>query len=389
MVSRNPYLQSLSPSYLFPEVGKRVRAYQARFPDAKIIRLSVGDTSEPLPPSVCKGLTHTAQQLGTIEGYRGYGPEQGEPPLRERLSETYYQGRIEPEEIFISDGAKCDLARLLMLFGPGRKIAVQNPTYPTFVDATLLFGQTPLYLPCLPENNFFPDLSSIPPYDLLYFCSPNNPTGAVATRAQLESLVASVRKNKAILLYDAAYAPFISDPSYPRSIYEIPGAKEVAIEVSSFSKLIGFTGVRLGWTVVPKDLHYHSGHSIRDDWNRVVTIVFNGASSIAQAGGEAALHPQGLKEMNSLIAFYRENAHLLRTALRNKGYEVYGGEHAPYLWVRAGTEDSWSLFQQLLETKQIVTTPGSGFGSLGDGFLRFSAFGNRSTILEAIERIKR
>lgn len=368
-------------------MGKRVKEFLIRNPKAELIHLSIGDTSEPLPPFICAGLSEKAREMSTPEGYRGYGPEQGESQLRALIAKEFYQGAIEAEEVFISDGAKCDLARLLTLFGPGRTIAVQNPTYPAFVDAAMLFGCHPVFLSCTPENGFFPELESIPSFDLLYFCSPNNPTGAVATRSQLEKLVAFVKSRGAILLFDSAYACFIEDSSLPRSIFDIPGAKEVAIETSSFSKLAGFTGVRLGWTIVPKALCYRDGSPIRPDWNRVVTTIFNGASIISQAGGIACLSSEGKKEMQALAAFYRENAKYLHQSLARCGYEVYGGTHAPYLWVRVGKHPSWALFQQFLEEKEIVTTPGSGFGSQGEGFLRFSAFGGRSKILQAIERL--
>ncbi len=388
MIPRNPCFQRVASTYLFPEVKRRVLSYLDNHPSASLISLSIGDTSEPLPPTICSSLEQRAQQLGTYEGYMGYGPEQGERPLREQIASVFYKGKIDPEEIFISDGAKCDLSRLLLLFGPGRTVACQNPTYPAFVDAALLGGSSLIFLPCTPKNAFFPELKTLPSFDLLYFCSPNNPTGAVATHEQLARLIAFLRQHRALLLFDAAYAGFINDPLLPRSIYEIPGAEEVAIEISSFSKLVGFTGVRLGWTVVPKALRYREGSSIRQDWDRLVTTVFNGASILSQAGGKAACLPQGQQEMKEMIAFYRENTYLLRQALQQGGYEVYGGHHAPYLWVKGANISSWDLFQQLLETKQLVTTPGSGFGTEGEGYLRFSAFGNRASIFEAVERLK-
>lgn len=388
MPIRNPHFQRLATSYLFPQIQKRVRAFLEEKPDAKLIHLGIGDTTGPLSPVICQGLNTRAQELGTIRGYRGYGPEQGDWHLRTKIAEVFYQNRVTPDEVFISDGAKCDLARLLFLFGANRKVAVQNPTYPAFVDAALLSGHTLVDLPCTPENDFFPALENASDFDLLYFCSPNNPTGAAATYEQLEKLVDYAQKRGALLLYDAAYAGFIEGSSHPRSIFDIPHAKEVAIEISSFSKWAGFTGVRLSWTVVPHLLRYQEGEQIHADWNRIMTTLFNGASTISQAGGEHALTPEGQKEMHSQIDFYKENAALLRSALQNAGYTVYGGVHAPYLWIKTEQKSSWELFQELLEQKHLVTTPGVGFGAQGEGFLRLTAFGHRDAILEAMERLQ-
>ncbi|MCH9627824.1 MAG: LL-diaminopimelate aminotransferase [Chlamydiales bacterium] len=379
MVKRNPHFSRLNPSYLFPEVMRRAA------PFSDLISLSVGDTSEPIPLSVVEALEKAARDQGTRSGYRGYGAEQGNQSLREKIAYHLYQDTISPEDIFISDGAKCDIGRLQILFGSGVTSAVQNPTYPVYVDAGLLLNQQVLYLDCSPKNNFFPE--TLPDEaSLLFICSPNNPTGSVATHAQLRYLVEWAHAKGALIVFDAAYSGFIQDPSLPRSIYEIEGAEEVAIEVSSFSKLIGFTGVRLGWSVVPSTLTYKEGGSIRDDYRRIVTTFFNGASILSQAGGVAALeHPH---EIQTLCSFYLENAMLIRSALGPKGFPIYGGENAPYLWVDFGKENSWDLFQMLLEETGIITTPGSGFGSSGEGFLRFSAFGQRQNIINAVERIQ-
>lgn len=263
-------------------------------------------------------------------------------------------------------------------------IALQNPTYPVYADTGLLLNQKIVYLDCSPENNFFPQ--TLPEADLIYLCSPNNPTGSTLTHEQLHTLVQWAKKQHAIIVFDAAYAGFIQDTGLPRSIYEVEGAEDVAIEVSSFSKLIGFTGVRLGWSVVPQKLTYQEGGSVKSDFNRIVSTFFNGASNISQAGGLAALTNE--KEIQKLCAYYLENARLIKEALEPKGFPVYGGENAPYLWVDFGKQNSWDLFQQLLEKTRLITTPGSGFGSCGEGFLRFSAFGNRENILKAVERIK-
>jgi len=389
LVKRNPHFLKLSENYLFPEVSERVRAFKKKTPGADLISLSVGDTSEPLSKTISKELSSQALALGTHAGYKGYGSEQGDPLLRSKIAEVLYKNRIEADEIFISDGAKCDIGRLQILFGPNVHIAVQDPTYPVYVDTSHLAGsQSITYLPCEKKNNFFPDLSKLPITDLLYLCSPNNPTGAVATKEQLHSIISWAKKNKAIVIFDAAYAGFIQDPNLPRSIFEIEGAKEVAIEVNSLSKLAGFTGVRLGWTVIPKKLQFEEGRHVHADYSRLITTFFNGASNLSQAGALAALSPQGQLEIQQTLQYYLENASLLRAALEKKGFPIFGGINAPYLWADFGPQKSWNLFQTTLEKMHLITTPGSGFGTCGEGYLRFSAFGKRTHILEAIERIE-
>lgn len=389
MIKRNPHLAKLRTSYLFPQIHQRKREFQEKHPEAKIISLGIGDTTEPLTPSITEALTGISHGLNTHEKYIGYGPEQGIEPLRKKISSQLYGGKISPDEVFVSDGAKCDIGRLQVLFGGDIQVGIQDPAYPVYIDGSLIQGVKGIHaLPCDPKNGFFPDLKKCPKVDLLYFCSPNNPTGAVLNLAQMEELVHFAKKNKVLILFDAAYATYIRDPKLPKTIYEIPEAKEVAIEVGSFSKLAGFTGVRLGWTIVPEDLKYDNGHSIRSDWNRITTTLFNGASIIAQCGGIAAIEPKGREEIEKQIFFYLENAKIIKNALTNKGLEVFGGDHAPYLWTRFPKMTSWEAFQMLLEKAHIVTTPGSGFGPKGDGFLRFSAYGKRENILEAASRIK-
>ncbi len=389
MVKRNPCFAQLNSGYLFPEINKRKRAYLEKNPTAQLISLGIGDTTEPLTPHITAGLSHFAKRLGTLEGYSGYGLEQGQPELRQKLAETLYKSRLSPQDIFISDGAKCDIGRLQLLFGSHCTIAVQDPAYPVYVDSSLMIGQPPIvYMRCAPENDFFPDLATVPKTDLIYFCSPNNPTGTVATREQLEQLVSFAKANHSILIFDAAYAIYISDPSLPKSIYEIEGAEEVAIELGSFSKMAGFTGVRLAWSVVPESLRFDDGTPVKRDWSRTVSTIFNGASNIAQAGGLAALEPAGQAEMHRLIAFYMENAKIIKSTFEELGYKTYGGTNAPYLWVDFGEASSWDMFDQLLHHMQIVSTPGSGFGPAGEGFLRFSAFGHRAHILETCRRIQ-
>eukprot|EP00199_Chlamydomonas_sp_CCMP681_P002452 CAMPEP_0119106552 /NCGR_PEP_ID=MMETSP1180-20130426/4758_1 /TAXON_ID=3052 ORGANISM="Chlamydomonas cf sp, Strain CCMP681" /NCGR_SAMPLE_ID=MMETSP1180 /ASSEMBLY_ACC=CAM_ASM_000741 /LENGTH=422 /DNA_ID=CAMNT_0007091915 /DNA_START=79 /DNA_END=1347 /DNA_ORIENTATION=+ len=397
-VSRNPNFAKLRAGYLFPEIARRRKAHQDANPTAKIISLGIGDTTEPLPLFIANAMAKAAAGLATPEGYSGYGAEQGQGKLREALANTFYPGMRAADEIFVSDGSKCDIARLQMMFGALPTVAVQDPSYPVYVDSSVMMGMTGdhdgtgfanvEYMACRPENNFFPDLSKVKRTDIMFFCSPNNPTGAAATRAQLTELVALARKNRSILVYDAAYALYISNPDCPKSIYEIPGAEEVAIETCSFSKYAGFTGVRLGWTVVPKALKFQDGHPVHTDWNRMMTTCFNGASNIVQAGGLACLQPDGLQEMNQTIAFYKENAAILRQAFLDMGFSVYGGEDAPYVWVGFPGKASWAVFEEILEKCNIVTTPGSGFGPAGEGFVRASAFGSRANIHEAVDRFK-
>ncbi|QQO10796.1 LL-diaminopimelate aminotransferase [Breznakiella homolactica] len=397
MIKRNPCIANIKAGYLFPEVAKRRREFAETHPDAKIISLGIGNTTEPITPHIDAGLTEAARKLSTPEGYSGYGDEQGLTALRERIAAVFYNGKVAADEVFISDGAKCDIGRLQLLFGAGTEVAVQDPSYPVYVDGSVLIGaagswtgtgyQGITYLPCTAENGYFPDLSALPKKGLIYFCSPNNPTGAVATREQLERLVEAAYKNSSVIIFDAAYAEYIRDPALPKSIYEIEGAKKCAIEVNSFSKPIGFTGVRLGWSVVPKELVYSSGESVNADWNRICTTVFNGAGNIAQAGGLAALEPEGLKEMKELTDFYLGNAKLIRSALRELGINCVGGDNSPYIWAQFPGRDSWEVFGEILEKCHVVTTPGSGFGPAGESFIRFSAFGHRSDVEEACRRL--
>lgn len=390
MAKRNENIAKLNPHYLFPEIYQRKLKFQSQHPDAKIISLGIGDTTEPLPKCVTEAVIEQAHQLSTKEGYTGYGPPCGYEFLRQKIATILYKNKITPDEVFISDGSKCDIGRLQLLFGPKASIAIQDPAYPVYMDGSLMQGNaTPIFMPCNPENNFFPDLNAAKGVDLIYFCSPNNPTGAAATREQLTTLVEFAKKNRSLIIFDSAYAAYIRDPALPKSIFEIDGAKDVAIETGSFSKIAGFTGIRLGWTVVPDQLHFEDGSSIKKDWTRVISTIFNGASILSQKGGWAILQEQGLIEIERLISFYMENAHLIKATLENKGLEVYGGDSAPYLWVRFKGRNSWDVFQELLENLQIVTTPGSGFGPSGEQFIRLTAFGSRETILEAVDRLQK
>jgi len=396
MIKRNPCIANLKAGYLFPEIAKRRREFAVAHPDAKIISLGVGNTTEPILPYINAGLVEGARRLGTTEGYSGYQDE-GLAALREKISSVFYNDKFSIDEIFISDGAKCDIGRLQMLFGAGTKTAVQDPSYPVYVDGSVLAGAAGgwegsgyagiSYLPCTAENNFFPNLDLIPQNSLIYFCSPNNPTGAAANRSQLALLVDAAIDKGCKIIFDAAYSEYIRDKSLPKTIYDIEKAHLCAIEVNSFSKTAGFTGVRLGWSVVPKANKYYGGESINADWGRIAGTIFNGASNIAQAGGLAALDDEGLKEIRALTDFYLGNAELIRDALRQLGINCIGGDNSPYIWAHFPGRDSWEVFSTILDRCQIVTTPGAGFGPAGQSYIRFSAFGHRADIEEACKRL--
>eukprot|EP00640_Fibrocapsa_japonica_P001362 CAMPEP_0113934206 /NCGR_PEP_ID=MMETSP1339-20121228/1534_1 /TAXON_ID=94617 /ORGANISM="Fibrocapsa japonica" /LENGTH=411 /DNA_ID=CAMNT_0000935903 /DNA_START=228 /DNA_END=1463 /DNA_ORIENTATION=+ /assembly_acc=CAM_ASM_000762 len=399
-VERNPNFAKLQAGYLFPEIGRRRNAYLAENPDAEIISLGIGDTTQPIPEHILSGLVEGASGLGTKEKYSGYGAEQGMSVLRQKISEKLYNGLIAPDEIFVSDGAKCDIGRLQMMFGPNVVSGLQDPSYPVYVDTSVMMGQTGLvnketsqfdkivYMKCDPSNAFFPNLKGIPRADVMYFCSPNNPTGAVATKEQLEELVAYAKEQGSIVVFDAAYAPFIRTPGVPKSIFEIEGAKEVAIEVNSFSKYAGFTGVRLGWTVIPGELKFKDGSLVRDDYNRVMTTAFNGASNIVQNGGMACLDDEGLAEIETLIEYYLGNAKILRQLVVDLGYDAYGGIDSPYVFWDLKGKSSWDFFSDLMTQANVVAIPGAGFGPGGEGFIRLSAFAPRESCIEAARRIK-
>lgn len=400
MATRNPNMAKLQSGYLFPEVSRRKKEFLEKNPDAKIISLGIGDTTEPITPSIAKALINAASGLGTMEGYMGYGDEQGIAELREKIASRIYKGIVSGEEVFVSDGAKPDIARMQLLFGNDAKIAVQDPSYPMYIDSSVMYGKTGkydkkanafeniAYMPCTPKNNFFPDLSSVGNADVIFFCSPNNPTGAVATKEQLKQLVEHAKNSKSIIIFDAAYREYIFDSNLPKSIFEIEGAKEVAIEVNSFSKSIGFTGIRLGWAVVPNELKFEDGSLVNHDWSRIITTLFNGASNIAQKGALAALDDDGLNEMKGTVSYYMENAKIIKSALQELGYKAYGGDNAPYIWADMKGKKSWEAFDHILKKANIVTTPGVGFGQAGEGFLRFSAFGHRENIKKAVQRLK-
>lgn len=404
MIKRNTGFKNLTAGYLFPEVARRRREYQEKNKDAKIISLSIGNTTEPLPKFIAKAMADYSMSLSTLEGYSGYGDEQGNSALRAKIAEVWYKGMATPDEVFISDGAKCDIARIQTLFGSKVKVAVQDPSYPVYVDGSVIVGAAGkntgkgykgvTYMPCVPENNFFPELSKIKKNSLIYFCSPNNPTGACATKEDLKKLVDFANANGCIIIYDAAYREFIRDEKLPKTIFEIEGSRTCAIEINSFSKPAGFTGVRLGWSIVPNELKFADGTSVNRDWNRVMTTLFNGASNVAQAGGLACLEPEGLKAMKDVIDYYLVNAKKIEETLKGEnfrkiGVEIYSTGNSPYVWAKFPGKKSWDVFDTILDKCHIVTTPGSGFGPSGESFIRFSSFGHQDDVNEACGRLSK
>jgi LL-diaminopimelate aminotransferase len=400
-VQRNANMEKLQAGYLFPEIGRRRSAYLAEHPDADLISLGIGDTTMPIPTHVCGALQAAAATLGTAEGYSGYGDGNGNEELREKIASVLYNDQVSADEVFVDDGAKCAIGRLQQVFGPTATVAVQDPSYPVYVDTAVMMGQTGLYddgtsqfkkiayMECTADNEFFPDLSKVERTDIIFFCSPNNPTGASATRAQLASLVAFAKKNGSIIVYDAAYAPFIRSPDVPKSIYEVDGARDCAIEVNSFSKHAGFTGVRLGWTIVPDNIKFADGSSVKADYGRIMATCFNGASNIAQAGGLAILSPAGQQEVEDLITYYLGNAKMLKDTMAGLGFNAYAATDAPYVWVAFPGKKSWDVFSDILATAQVVTIPGAGFGPGGEGYLRLSAFAPREACVKACDRLKK
>ncbi len=402
MATINTSYQKLAAGYLFPEIGRRVREFQNARANADVLRLGIGDTTEPLTSTIVKGLQDAVAGLGTTDGYSGYGDSEGIPALREAIAAQYQKlgTPVHADEVFVSDGAKPDSANIQSIFGPDNVVAVQDPAYPVYVDSNVISGRTGeaangcyeglVYMPCTEDNGFFPELPK-QKADLIYICSPNNPTGAVATHAQLKAFVDYARANQAIILFDSAYAAFITDPSLPRSIYEIEGATECAIEISSFSKSVGFTGVRLGWSIVPNALVAEgtSPGEIKGLWTRRQNTFFNGASNLVQAGGVAALSDPGLAEMQEQVSFYLENARIIREGVEGVGLTAFGGVNAPYVWMRTPPGvSSWEFFDKVLSECYVVGTPGAGFGPSGEGYFRLSAFGHRANIERAVESLR-
>ena len=404
MIRINENYAKLQAAYLFSEIARRVKTYQAENPSKNVLRLGIGDVTEPLPPACIEALHKAVDEMAAREAFRGYGPEQGYDFLREAIAANDYQSRganVEADEVFVSDGSKCDTANIQELFADKLTLAIPDPVYPVYVDTNVMAGRTGkntkgrykglVYLESTEANGFVPSVPS-EPVDVIYLCFPNNPTGATATREQLKAWVDYARANKALILFDAAYEAFIRDPALPHSIYEIDGAREVAIEFRSYSKTAGFTGTRCAFTVVPKTLmgYTKKGEAValHAMWNRRHTTKFNGVSYPVQRAAEAVYSEAGKAQTRALTDFYLQNAAIIRATLLELGYGITGGDNSPYIWVNVG-KDSWKFFDRLLKRAQVVTTPGAGFGRCGQGYIRISAFNSRANVEEAMKRIRK
>lgn len=402
----NEHYQKLAAGYLFPEIGRRVKAYVTANPDKKVIRMGIGDVVLPLPPSVRTAMKNAVDEMGTVEGFKGYGPEQGYDFLRNDIASDYQRLNvtIDPDEIFVSDGSKCDSGNFQEIFSLNAKVAVTDPVYPVYVDSNVMAGRTGqadangryeklVYLPCTKENGFAPEPPNFAT-DIAYICSPNNPTGTVISRDLLKRWVDWAKKNKAIIFFDAAYEAYITEPGLVHSIFEIPGARECAVEFHSFSKNGGFTGIRCAYIVIPKELKGQTATgadvSIHQLWSRRHTTKFNGVSYPVQRGAEALYTDAGKAEVKSLVDYYLENAGIIRKTMAELGLDVFGGINAPFVWVKTPSGiGSWEFFDKLLNEAQIVITPGAGFGSCGEGYFRVSSFALRENVLEAMARLKK
>ena len=402
MFKVNDNFQKLPGSYLFSTIGKKVNAFQEANPDKTLIRLGIGDVTQPLAPAIIEAMHKAVDEMGNAETFHGYAPDLGYEFLRKAIVDNDYKARgcdISVDEIFVSDGAKCDSGNIQELFAINNKIAVCDPVYPVYVDSNVMAGRTGtydpktekwsdvIYMPCTRENNFVPEFPKEVP-DIIYLCIPNNPTGTTITKAQLQEWVDYANKNQAIIIYDAAYEAYISEDDVPHSIYECEGAKTCAIELRSFSKNAGFTGVRLGFTVVPKELK--SGDvSLNAMWARRHGTKYNGAPYIVQRAGEAVYSEAGKAQLKEQVAYYMRNASTIKNGLAEAGFEVYGGVNAPYIWLKTPEKmTSWDFFDYLLEKANVVGTPGSGFGPCGEGYFRLTAFGSYENTVAALERIK-
>ncbi len=403
MIKINENYLKLQTSYLFSEIRKRTEEFQEANPDKDIIKLGIGDVTRPLPQACIKAFHRAVDEMADDATFRGYGPEQGYAFLREKIAKADFQDRgadISVDEVFVSDGAKCDTGNIQEIFSSDTRIAIPDPVYPVYLDTNVMAGRTGsfgrgrydgiTYLESTRENGFIPDLPG-ENVDLIYLCFPNNPTGATITRSQLQNWVDFAREKKALILYDAAYEFFIQDPDLPRSIFEIEGAREVAIEFRSFSKTAGFTGTRCAYTVVPKTCTAYTAsgeaHTIHDLWFRRQSTKFNAVSYPVQRAAEATYSEEGRAQARALIEYYLKNAALIRTEMEALGYECVGGENSPYIWIY-GKTDSWQFFDLLLEKAGVVCTPGAGFGKCGEGFIRISAFNNYENVQLAMQRIR-
>ncbi len=404
MTAVNEHYLKLQGSFLFSTIAKKVAAYKAAHPNADVISLGIGDVSQPLVPAVVDALHRACDEMAHAETFRGYGAEQGYAFLREAILQGDYTSRgihLSADEIFVSDGAKSDVANFQELFSPDAKVALQDPVYPVYLDTNVMAGRTQpyqngrfggiIYLPSTEENNFVPQLPN-EHADIIYLCSPNNPTGTAMTKAQLQTWVNYAQEHHSIILYDSAYEAYITSPDIPHSIYEIPGAEKVAVEFRSFSKTAGFTGTRCAYTVVPKTVHVTAkdGHQVylRDLWLRRQTTKFNGVPYIVQRAAEAVFTPQGRAQTQAVIRLYQQNAQVILKAVRQAGLQAYGGIDSPYVWLKTPKGvDSWSFFDKLLEEAQIVGTPGVGFGVCGEGFFRLTAFNTPEKTAAACARL--
>lgn len=403
----NVHFLNLQNNYLFADIAKKVNAYKVTHPKVDVISLGIGDVTQPLCPAVIEAMHRAADEMATKEGFRGYGPEHGYDFLREAILKNDFQPRgvrLDIDEIFINDGAKSDTGNFQELLHWDDHIGMTDPVYPVYIDSNVMIGRcgshkedggwsNVTYMPTTAENGFVPQIPGGRPLDIIYLCYPNNPTGTVITKAELRKWVNYALKNDALILYDAAYEAYIQDPDIPHSIYEIRGARKCAVEFHSFSKTAGFTGIRCGYTVVPKELTLSDfdGNRVSANqlWLRRQCTKFNGTSYISQRAAEAIYSPEGKKQVKAVIDYYMDNARLMLTTLRSLGYEVYGGENAPYIWMKTpGGKGSWQFFEEMLYTAGVVCTPGVGFGPSGEGYVRLTAFGTRENTEEALRRIK-
>ncbi|MGF0016190.1 LL-diaminopimelate aminotransferase [Mitsuokella jalaludinii] len=404
MATINDNYLKLPGSYLFAEIARRVAAYKEANPDADIIRLGIGDVTQPLPQVCIEAMHKAVDDQAKAETFHGYGPEQGYSFLTEAIIKNNYTDRgieIAPDEIFVSDGSKSDCGNIQEIFGTANKVAITDPVYPVYLDTNVMAGRTGtlqedghfegvVYLPCTAENNFAPSLPT-EKVDMIYLCCPNNPTGTTLSRAELTKWVNYAKENDAVILFDAAYAAYITEDDVPRSIYEIPGAKDVAIEFRSFSKTAGFTGTRCGYTIVPKTVTGRAADGSRVPfnklWNRRHTTKFNGTAYIVQRGAAAIYTEEGKKQVKELVSYYMENARIIREGLKSVGIKAYGGVNAPYIWLKTPDNmSSWDFFDKLLHEVNIVGTPGAGFGPCGEGYFRLTAFGSRENTERAVAR---
>lgn len=403
MFQANSDYLKLPGSYLFSTIAKKTAAYQKEHPDAKLIRMGIGDVTQPLPPAVIKALHKAVDEMGAAETFRGYAPDLGYEFLRHAIAKNDYRARgcdIADDEVFVSDGAKSDSGNIQEIFERDNIIAVCDPVYPVYVDSNVMAGRTGtydeaatrwsnvVYMPCTEENGFAPDFPERVP-DVIYICSPNNPTGEALKKTQLQSWVDYANKNHAVIIFDSAYEAYISEDDVPHSVYECDGARTCAIEIKSFSKNAGFTGLRLGATIVPKDLKDHNGQALYPLWARRHGTKYNGAPYIVQRAGEAVYSDEGRKEVRAMVGRYMDNAAFIKSSLKEMGYTVYGGVNSPYIWLKTpDAMTSWEFFDYLLDRANVIGTPGSGFGPSGEHFFRLTSFGTKEASAQAMERIR-